>query len=386
MSTLAQAAPAPATHPAESMSGGGWAAVALLAVWSAACAVLMVRRHWAHRPSAIAGPDRLPPRAGIWPIWVAFGLAWVAWVGATIAYGMIRAVRATATAVSTRPAAGEADVTLSDADLAMLSTAGPVVAFVAAMLALALIQPGTLRWIGFHLGGLPRGVRVGLGAALVVVPWTYLVSVGVELAYQWVDFKHPSEHDLLRVMKENGPLVRWTAVVGAVLVAPVWEELLFRGLFQTAATEWLVRQSRPRRAAVGFPVVLSAWAAGPASGAAGRPAASAEPPLAPEGSGSSPVPPPPPLPLPVLPLGGAVPVGVPGAASTPGRWWRAWLVILVTATLFALVHDAWTRPIIFFLAVALGYCYERTGNLWVSVTVHALFNASSTALALSGAG
>jgi membrane protease YdiL (CAAX protease family) len=58
---------------------------------------------------------------------------------------------------------------------------------------------------------------------------------------------------------------------------------------------------------------------------------------------------------------------------------RPWLAVLLTAELFALVHPAWTQPQILFLGICLGYVYERTGNLWVCIVMHALFNLTSIA-------
>ena len=39
-------------------------------------------------------------------------------------------------------------------------------------------------------------------------------------------------------------------------------------------------------------------------------------------------------------------------------------------------------PPLFVLAVGLGYVYERSGNLWMTVVAHALFNATQMALFL----
>lgn len=55
----------------------------------------------------------------------------------------------------------------------------------------------------------------------------------------------------------------------------------------------------------------------------------------------------------------------------------SWPAILFTAAAFALVHNSWTWPQIFFLGCCLGYAYERTGNLWMSITMHAIFNLTS---------
>jgi membrane protease YdiL (CAAX protease family) len=57
--------------------------------------------------------------------------------------------------------------------------------------------------------------------------------------------------------------------------------------------------------------------------------------------------------------------------------------VVLTSVLFALVHPAWSIPPIFLLSICLGYAYERTGNLWTVITMHALFNSISTVLFLS---
>ena len=53
--------------------------------------------------------------------------------------------------------------------------------------------------------------------------------------------------------------------------------------------------------------------------------------------------------------------------------------------MFAGVHQPWTLPPIFVLSVCLGLAYERTGNLWVPVVMHAAFNGLMTAFFLSQA-
>jgi membrane protease YdiL (CAAX protease family) len=65
-------------------------------------------------------------------------------------------------------------------------------------------------------------------------------------------------------------------------------------------------------------------------------------------------------------------------------WLRAWtklpwLAVLLSATLFAYAHPWWMRPPIFVLGLCLGYLYERTGNLWANIFLHALFNTISFA-------
>jgi membrane protease YdiL (CAAX protease family) len=61
-----------------------------------------------------------------------------------------------------------------------------------------------------------------------------------------------------------------------------------------------------------------------------------------------------------------------GAQSAAPRW----IAVILTSALFACVHPIWSWPPIFVLALCLGYAYERTGNLWTSIIIHAMFNAA----------
>ncbi|HTW94151.1 MAG TPA: CPBP family intramembrane glutamic endopeptidase, partial [Tepidisphaeraceae bacterium] len=57
-----------------------------------------------------------------------------------------------------------------------------------------------------------------------------------------------------------------------------------------------------------------------------------------------------------------------------------WLAVILTSACFALLHPDWSWGIIFLLALCLGYAYERTGILWVSIFMHAAFNGLEVAL------
>ena len=63
---------------------------------------------------------------------------------------------------------------------------------------------------------------------------------------------------------------------------------------------------------------------------------------------------------------------------------RRWLIILIAAVVFVLIHSGlpWqVRPSLFLLGVVLGWAYERTGRLWTSILIHAGFNGVNAALA-----
>jgi membrane protease YdiL (CAAX protease family) len=183
-------------------------------------------------------------------------------------------------------------------------------------------------------------VLLGLLASVCVVPLVFGFSTIIEWAYRWLHYQHPPEHELLRAMGEamTNPPLAVVMVAGAALVVPLWEELMFRGLLQTglrrmfAWSTWRLHQGSP-----GFPIAVAV--ASPPSSLA----------LAKQSLGENFIPP------------------------IRATWWA----ILVTSVLFSVVHPVWSWPAIYLLSVCLGYAYERTGNLWVPVTIHAAFNSTS---------
>jgi membrane protease YdiL (CAAX protease family) len=394
MSTLAQVPAPPTTEPVMESTTGQWIFVGGVAVWALVGIIVLIRRYAVHRPSKVAGHDRLPPHAGQWPVWIGFIVGFLTWLIASIAFGIILAILHRpfgASGPATNP-----EAPFDGSELALLSVIGPVAALMATVVVLPLFQRRIISWLGFELSDLARGARWGALAFLVVLPCMFVIEIGIDQIYRAVHYEHPSEHDLLRVMRQGSPAVRWLSIIGAIVVAPVFEELLFRGLLQTALTEWITRLSRPRVPAqpYAFPVIYAAPAV---SATSGEPSSAAEvygnpvwPPGAPMAAVEPSMVTPADLTAPVSPTdAGAAYATDPATMTLPTtislhRHRAAWIAILVTAGLFAIIHPLWTAPIIFALAIALGYVYERTGNLWASITIHMLFNATSTILVLLG--
>jgi hypothetical protein len=69
-------------------------------------------------------------------------------------------------------------------------------------------------------------------------------------------------------------------------------------------------------------------------------------------------------------------------------WKRRWSAILITAGLFGFIHiniaSPHALPALIGLGIVLGWCYERTGNLWVNIAIHAGFNAANIAATMAG--
>ncbi|MHC4188635.1 MAG: lysostaphin resistance A-like protein [Planctomycetota bacterium] len=124
------------------------------------------------------------------------------------------------------------------------------------------------------------------------------------------------QHQELELIMEHSQLpLRILIAVVAVVIAPVLEEMLFRGLVQTMIRSCLVA----RRSSL------------------------------------------------------VARVTVHGSRAT-----SCWLAILISSGLFAIVHaNPGHWPALFVLAVCLGYSYEKSGSLFRPIFIHSLFNAAS---------
>jgi membrane protease YdiL (CAAX protease family) len=197
----------------------------------------------------------------------------------------------------------------------------------------------TARDLGLSTETLGRDVAIGLVAFLVVTP--AVIAINALAVLVWPPTSHPLEGMLRESLATRGIVL---AYVSAVVLAPVAEELLFRGIIQG----WLNRLLPTDKA--------------PAPEVAG-PDACTEAVVEPETDLGLVVPNP------------SVPVQIPRTL---------WLSpsILLTSFFFALVHaPQMPAPIaIFFLSLALGWLYNATGSLVPSTVLHAMFNGFNTTL------
>jgi membrane protease YdiL (CAAX protease family) len=228
---------------------------------------------------------------------------------------------------------------LSPRELMLIGAAVPAAAFLVLLAGDGLIRPHVGQQLGFSRRRFPRGLAFGVIGLLLAMPIVYAAMVVSEWIYRAVHYTHPSEHDLLRVMGETAdPIVKYVIVAAAVLIAPLWEELLFRGHVQTLIRELLIRVTSPPPQPADAAFALEQ----PGPGEVLSYARAATP--------------------------------VDGAHPLP-----SWIAIIVTSAMFAGVHAPWQMPAIFVLSLCLGFAYERTNNLWVCVTMHAAFNTLMTA-------
>lgn len=196
----------------------------------------------------------------------------------------------------------------------------------------------------------PRNVVRGLVACLLLAPVCYAINAAA--SHVWT----PQQHDLVTMIRDQlTPQSAILAIVTAVILAPFFEEVAFRGIL----LPWLEMAFRSRRAR-SFP------------------------------------------PLERVPEGD---LSTPTSELTPDesiQAWKArlartvpdppdnedwgtdqsapWMANVLTSALFAGLHAAqWPAPIaLFVLSIGLGVLVQRTGSLWAPIVMHACFNGLST--------
>jgi membrane protease YdiL (CAAX protease family) len=215
-----------------------------------------------------------------------------------------------------------------------------------------------------------RNTLAGFLAWVALTPFVYAVLNLATWGFRDLLHVPPAEHPFTKLAQSGPSLLEWFLLVGsAIAVAPVKEELLFRGAIQP----WLVRRPWGGAAAM-FAALVVALA-------------------------------------PLLPLvfqktattpaqEGAEPIGVLQQfapvlfvlALVPPfllvwRWSRTPVapVVYGTSLLWAMMHAsiAWPTPVpLFVLGLGLGYLAYRTQSLVAPLTFHALFNGVACVMLL----
>jgi membrane protease YdiL (CAAX protease family) len=192
----------------------------------------------------------------------------------------------------------QGDRSLSGAQQVLIYGATDLAALIGLLWATVAFRSQGIRRLGIGMSRFPFGLVGGLISLVIVLPLIYWIDLGSEMVWNRLQMPHESAHDLLLIMGSTQSIwLRASIVFTAVVLAPLTEEMFFRGQIQTFL-----------RYVVGKP----------------------------------------------------------------------WVAVLITAACFAAVHRQWWAwPSLFFLGICLGYLYERTGNLWNCVILHALFNLAS---------
>lgn len=216
---------------------------------------------------------------------------------------------------------------------------------VLACAAIAVVWLPARRALGFGWSHVAVGARWGIIGSVLILPAVWGIGVVSSLVWRLVSGTPPNPiaHTTLSAMMEAERDLGWWLMVSAVVVAaPVFEELLYRGLLQGG-------------------ILRTLWEMGVLHQPGGN----------------------------VMPADGPAEDGRIGSGTSGGG--HAWWAILMASSIFALLHAgvaAWiAMPSLLALGIALGWLRVRTGGLVAPIIVHAAFNAMNLGLAsLSPAG
>lgn len=188
-----------------------------------------------------------------------------------------------------------------------------------------------LKGFGLNVKSAPADFFGAIGNLLAVWPLVLAAITVTMFAGRHIwgqDYQMPKHQELKLITEYSQLPLRITVVVVAAVVAPVLEELLFRGLIQTFVRSLLETRT---------------------------------------GTGEN------------TNIHGQVRTG-----PYPRPRKTVWLAIAVSSAIFALMHDnSGHWPALFILGVGLGYSYEKSGSLFRPIFMHAFFNAAMIAVTVS---
>ena len=146
------------------------------------------------------------------------------------------------------------------------------------------------------------------------------------------------QHQQLTTITEYPQLpLRIMISVVAVVIASLFEEMIFRGLFQTTIRSYF--EARPSSAGFRLKPAVGGW---------------------------SPI------------------IQGTGHEDHVTDRYGAWFAILISSGIFAAIHaNTGHWPALFVLGVCLGYAYEKSGSLFRPIFIHSFFNAASIIATLS---
>ncbi len=191
-----------------------------------------------------------------------------------------------------------------------------------------------LKGFGLNVRTIHKDFFVGVVNLLSVLPLVLLMIILTTLFGKliWGQEFEMQQHQELELIRAYPQLpVRVLIIVTAAAIVPAFEEMLFRGLFQTMLRSFFA----PHQVSLGSRL-FGAGSRSPAE---------------------------------------------PTSARTSNG---AWLSIAISSGLFTIVHpDMGHWPALFVLSLCLGYSYEKSGSLFRPIFIHSLFNALSITAALN---
>jgi membrane protease YdiL (CAAX protease family) len=263
----------------------------------------------------------------------------------------------------------------------MMSVQAGVNAFLVVFLPLVLrgTSGARLRDLGLRLDRWQPQVVLGVVSVLMLMPFIY--GAQYIAVYRLGRTPHPLERMLREQFSIEAAVLSFLA---AVVLAPLLEEMLFRGIFQSWLVDLLDRSWNVARGLFVSELVPIESMTPPQES---DPSASvpetmdvSEPEIRANDFADEQTDHPPLIhdwPSDLLEVGAPVPDAPKAHATSPIC---AAIAIVITSVLFAGLHAGqWPAPIpIFILSLGLGFIYHRTGSLLAPICMHAVFNGFST--------
>lgn len=171
---------------------------------------------------------RVPVPTDAAPIWIGLGVMAIFYISTPVVCFTLFGVAKTAATQAT-----------IDPDTIARLVKANMATYVSAILSGVLIhlymRSPAKRFLGLAKPRAPQ-LRLLLIACLVAIPLTYLISGLTQGVLNWLQWEHADKHPMLGWMAElrDRPLLRAAAILSATVLAPVFEELFFRGHLQTA--------------------------------------------------------------------------------------------------------------------------------------------------------
>lgn len=156
------------------------------------------------------------------------------------------------------------EVQLTSAEQVVLSAVASTSALVVLLIGNIAYREGGLRQLGLQsrrlLAAFPQGV-VGIMCIMPVIGCVNSVALRL---WKALDLGHPAKHELLEILDKTPDVrVAWLLVFTAVVIVPVYEELLFRGHLQSLLRHYLGRSWAAILLTSGAFAVVHPWWSGP---------------------------------------------------------------------------------------------------------------------------
>jgi membrane protease YdiL (CAAX protease family) len=199
-----------------------------ICLWGGLALAFAVAWRWKiWRGRLVAGPPRYNPAESPILLLIALAMGFGVWQSAGSLMVAVLGVKA-------GPDAG------TDPRMVWVGLFSPLAGMAALLGANLTLCPGGFSLLGV---GFRRG-RTGLAGAwwgtLFALPAVYVAGILTVLLWDVLGFKHPDKHPLLEILS-NSPdwVLRLGTIAAAVVVAPLFEEMLFRGHLQTVLQRML---------------------------------------------------------------------------------------------------------------------------------------------------